>query len=72
MITIEHLSKSFSGNKVLDDLSLTIEQGEVVALIGASGAGKSTFLRSLNYLEEPVMAVASSSSLTAPPIWATI
>lgn len=53
MITIEHLSKSFSGNKVLDDLSLTIEQGEVVALIGASGAGKSTFLRSLNYLEEP-------------------
>lgn len=53
MITIVHLSKSFSGNKVLDDLSLTIEQGEVVALIGASGAGKSTFLRSLNYLEEP-------------------
>ncbi|MCS4488615.1 amino acid ABC transporter ATP-binding protein [Streptococcus sciuri] len=53
MITIEHLSKSFSGNEVLDDLSLTIEQGEVVALIGASGAGKSTFLRSLNYLEEP-------------------
>lgn len=53
MIAIEHLSKSFSGNKVLDDLSLTIEQGEVVALIGASGAGKSTFLRSLNYLEEP-------------------
>lgn len=53
MITIEHLSKSFSGNKVLDDLSLTIERGEVVALIGASGAGKSTFLRSLNYLEEP-------------------
>ena len=38
---------------MLDDLSLTIEQGEVVALIGASGAGKSTFLRSLNYLEEP-------------------
>ncbi|WP_164682386.1 amino acid ABC transporter ATP-binding protein [Streptococcus hyointestinalis] len=53
MITVEHLSKSFSGNKVLDDLSLTIERGEVVALIGASGAGKSTFLRSLNYLEEP-------------------
>ena len=53
MITIEHLSKSFSGNKVLDDLSLTIEQGEVVALIGASGAGKSTFLRSLDCLEEP-------------------
>ncbi|MBP2623470.1 amino acid ABC transporter ATP-binding protein [Streptococcus oricebi] len=52
MIKISHLSKSFSGQKVLDDLSLEIQQGEVVALIGSSGAGKSTFLRSLNYLEE--------------------
>ena len=53
MITISHLSKSFSGQKVLDDLSLTIEKGQVIALIGSSGAGKSTFLRSLNYLEMP-------------------
>ncbi|MGT2846981.1 amino acid ABC transporter ATP-binding protein [Streptococcus massiliensis] len=53
MIIISHLSKSFSGQKVLDDLSLTIEKGEVIALIGSSGAGKSTFLRSLNYLEKP-------------------
>lgn len=53
MIEISHLSKYFSGQKVLDDLSLTIEKGEVVALVGASGAGKSTFLRSMNYLEKP-------------------
>ena len=53
MIHISHLTKSFSGQKVLDDLSLDIKEGEVVALIGSSGAGKSTFLRSLNYLEEP-------------------
>lgn len=53
MIKITSLSKSFAKNKVLDDLSLEIEEGDVVALIGASGAGKSTFLRSLNYLEEP-------------------
>ena len=64
MITIEHLSKSFSGNKVLDDLSLTIEQGEVVALIGASGAGKSTFLRSLNYLEEPDSGIITIDDFT--------
>lgn len=53
MIQISHLSKSFSGQTVLNDLSLDIKSGEVVALIGSSGAGKSTFLRSLNYLEKP-------------------
>ncbi|MGT2742349.1 amino acid ABC transporter ATP-binding protein [Streptococcus plurextorum] len=52
MITISNLSKEFSGQKVLDNLNLSIKKGEVIALVGASGAGKSTFLRSLNYLEE--------------------
>lgn len=53
MIYISELSKTFSGQKVLNNLSLEIKKGEVVALIGSSGAGKSTFLRSLNYLEAP-------------------
>lgn len=53
MIYISELSKTFSGQKVLNKLSLEIQKGEVVALIGSSGAGKSTFLRSLNYLEAP-------------------
>lgn len=53
MIRISNLTKEFSGQKVLDGLNLDIEKGEVVALVGASGAGKSTFLRSMNYLEQP-------------------
>ena len=53
MIRISQLSKSFSGQVVLDQLDLEVQKGEVVALIGSSGAGKSTFLRSLNYLEAP-------------------
>lgn len=40
MIKITNISKTFSGNQVLNDISLEIEEGDVVALIGASGAGK--------------------------------
>lgn len=52
MIKVSHLSKSFHHNLILDDVSVEIEKGDVVALIGSSGAGKSTFLRSLNCLEK--------------------
>ncbi len=52
MIRVEHLAKSFGGLRVLEDVNLTVEQGEVVVIIGPSGAGKSTFLRSLNRLEK--------------------
>ena len=53
MISIKNLTKEFSGQKVLDGIDIDIKKGEVVALVGASGAGKSTILRSLNYLEQP-------------------
>lgn len=53
MIKISHLTKTFSRQKVLDGIDITIQKGEVIAIVGASGAGKSTFLRSLNYLEKP-------------------
>ncbi|TRM11332.1 amino acid ABC transporter ATP-binding protein [Lentibacillus cibarius] len=53
MIKVDHLSKAFDGTTVLNNISTTIEKGEVVAVIGPSGSGKSTFLRCLNLLEEP-------------------
>ena len=53
MIAVEHLTKRFGRNLVLDDISETIEQGEKVVVIGPSGSGKSTFLRCLNLLETP-------------------
>ncbi|MFD3447826.1 amino acid ABC transporter ATP-binding protein [Microbacteriaceae bacterium 4G12] len=53
MIKIQGLHKSFGNLEVLKGISTTIEQGQVVAIIGPSGSGKSTFLRCMNLLEEP-------------------
>lgn len=52
MITVENLHKSFGEHEVLKGISNTIEEKEVVCVIGPSGSGKSTFLRCLNLLEE--------------------
>ena len=53
MIKIDHLSKKFNDNVVLDDISLDIKKGDVVGIIGPSGTGKSTLLRCVNRLETP-------------------
>ncbi len=53
MIKVENLHKSFGDLEVLKGVSEHIKKGEVVSIIGASGSGKSTFLRCLNMLEEP-------------------
>ncbi|GLY11090.1 amino acid ABC transporter ATP-binding protein [Pseudobacillus badius] len=51
MIKVKQLSKAFNGLQVLKNISIEIDQSEVVVLIGASGSGKSTLLRCLNFLE---------------------
>ena len=55
LIRVEHVVKEFDGGavKALNDCNLTINRGEVVAIIGPSGSGKSTLLRCLNLLEVP-------------------
>ena len=53
MINIKNLYKSFGKNEVLKGIDFTVNQGEVVAIIGPSGSGKSTLLRCMNLLEMP-------------------
>ena len=53
MIEIKNLNKSYGDLLVLNDISVNIKKGEVIAIIGPSGGGKSTFLRCINRLEEP-------------------
>ena len=59
MIEVKHLTKSFGGHTVLDDISEHIYPGEKVVVIGPSGSGKSTFLRCLNLLETPTAGTIS-------------
>lgn len=53
LIQVNHLVKKFGDNIVLNDITETINKGDVIVVIGASGGGKSTFLRSLNLLNQP-------------------
>jgi ABC-type histidine transport system ATPase subunit len=53
LLQAEGIHKRFGANEVLRGVSVRAEQGDVIAMIGASGSGKSTFLRCLNVLEQP-------------------
>ena len=53
ILEIKNLKKSYGQNQVLKDISITVEKGEVISIIGSSGSGKSTFLRCINLLETP-------------------
>lgn len=68
MINIKGLTKTFNKNTVLKGIDMTINQGEVVVVIGPSGSGKSTFLRCLNLLETPTTGVIDfeGTDLTDP------
>lgn len=52
MIEIQHLSKTYGDQKVVDDVSFTVQQGEVLVLLGTSGSGKTTTLKMINKLVE--------------------
>ena len=53
ILEAEHICKSFGQTKVLKDISFSLEQGQVLSIIGSSGSGKTTLLRCLNFLETP-------------------
>lgn len=53
VIELRHLQKQFGDNRVLRDINLSVDKGEVLSIIGASGSGKSTMLRCINLLETP-------------------
>ena len=52
MLEVKHISKRFGEHQVLADVSLEVNQGDVVVILGPSGSGKTTFLRCLNHLEK--------------------
>ena len=53
MIEIKNLRKEFGDVTPLKDVSVTVNKGDVIAVIGPSGTGKSTFIRCINLLEKP-------------------
>ena len=64
MIEIRGLKKKFQDNIVLDGVDLSINKGDIIGIIGPSGTGKSTLLRSINLLEKPESGTISIDDIT--------
>ncbi|KAB0528446.1 ATP-binding cassette domain-containing protein [Pseudomonas brassicacearum] len=63
-LTVENIHKTYGNHKVLHGVSLSAKRGEVISIIGSSGSGKSTFLRCINFLEQPDSGRVSLDNLT--------
>lgn len=53
MITLDHVTRRYEGFSAIEDVTLTVADGEILVLIGASGSGKSTLLQLINRLQDP-------------------
>ena len=59
ILDVQHIEKNFGATKVLKDINFSLDEGQVLAIIGSSGSGKTTLLRCLNFLETPDKGVIS-------------
>lgn len=64
MFKVENLNKSFGSKQILKDVSLTVEDSQIVTIIGPSGTGKTTFLRCSNFLEKPDSGIITIDDVT--------
>src|SRR5215471_8640785 len=70
MLATKHLSRAVGGKLLVDDISVQVEAGEILAVVGPSGSGKSSFLRLINRLDEPTggtVLINAEDYRTKPP-----
>jgi ABC-type polar amino acid transport system ATPase subunit len=65
VVNLENISKAFGSNQVLSGVRLSVAQGEILSIIGPSGTGKTTLLRTLNWLEKPDTGTVTIDGVTA-------
>lgn len=69
ILAIDHLQKHFGDHQVLRDISFSVQEGDVICIIGSSGSGKSTLLRCINFLEEPTAGAICFHGMDAQTQW---